>query len=711
MSTAEVYDPTTNTWTATTNTMAGPRAEHTATHHGGTSKKVVLVGGYDTNDLSTVEVYDETTNSFGPLQTMPTSTAGPLTEAKRRDHAAVRLPDGRILIIGGRVGSYYLDTMFLVTDGVVAATNLDAKAPNPIGGPGAVLLPDGKVLVISGTSLDGGGERYMRTSFTISVAGTTATVTPRAELPVARLRSIGFVANVGPNKDRAMFVGGAITSATSEKTRVASEGGVMYDAAANTWLPLPLMASKRTFAAGGLLPGGRFLISGGAGDIVISGTANQDAEVLDFATMTWKSAGKMLEPRGAHTSAVLNDGSVLFQGGVRAITDGFITLTTGAERFTLQASSAACSADGECSSGFCADGVCCDKACAGQCEACDIAGSVGTCKPVVGEPRGKREKCRVDATSDPGCGLACNGSNTTACQYPAAAAACSSDACASGRETHVSTCDGAGKCKDVPKACGDYGCDTKTCKTTCVTRADCTNPAHFCEAGKCIPQQANGSACTREEACASGLCVDGTCCESKCDGQCQACDVPGQAGRCIAIKGKPHGARSDCEKDASDACKSKVCDGTNTAACAGTVGPCVNYACDDINKICKRVCAADPDCGSGFQCEPATGNCVPRTSRCVDSGELQSADGTRAKCNAFICRDGVCLNKCTSTNDCQNGFVCDGAGVCTPNAGQTSEDAGGCAMGTTSAPLPGLAAFLIALGLLHRRTRRHVRGA
>jgi len=705
-STGEVYDPATNTWTATANNMAGPRSEHTATRVG--ASKVVIVGGSGDRTLSTAEVYDETTNSFGALQILPVTSAGPAgPNGERRAHAAVRLATGEVLVLGGRESTYHLDTMFVVsTSGTVASTVMTTRLPDAVGNPNAVLMPDGTVLVAAGESQDfSGGARFLRSAFSITVSGGTAIVRPLADLPVARLRAIPLIAPVGPHAGRAMFIGGAIASTTSEKTLVTSQGGVIYDAAANKWLPVPLMATKRFLGAGGLIPGGRVLVSGGANDIVITGTANQDAEVLDLSTMTWKWAGKMLEPRAGHMAQVLNDGSVLLVGGVSAISDGFVTLTTGAERFTMQAIAAACAADGECTSGFCADGICCDKACKGQCEACNATGSAGTCKPITGEPRGAREKCKLDLTADPACGLSCDGVDATACKYPGSAATCSTDACAAGRETHASTCDGAGKCKDVARACGDYTCATTTCKITCAAKADCVNAAHFCEAGKCIPQQASGSPCTRDEACATGICVDGTCCESKCDGQCQACDVPGQAGKCVPIKGKPHGTRADCEKDSADACKSKSCDGTNTAACAGTVGPCSNYACDDTAKVCKTVCATNADCGAGFECDSSNGTCVPRTSRCIGNAEFQAADGSKTKCNAYVCQSGACLDKCTSTNDCQNGFVCDGAGACVATAtAAAGDESGGCSMGTRGSPA--WAAIALLIGLARRRRTR-----
>jgi hypothetical protein len=41
-----------------------------------------------------------------------------------------------------------------------------------------------------------------------------------------------------------------------------------------------------------------------------------------------------------------------------------------------------CTDDSECVTGHCADGLCCDGACSGTCEACDLVGLEGTCKPI-----------------------------------------------------------------------------------------------------------------------------------------------------------------------------------------------------------------------------------------------------------------------------------------------------------------------------------------
>ena len=43
---------------------------------------------------------------------------------------------------------------------------------------------------------------------------------------------------------------------------------------------------------------------------------------------------------------------------------------------------AVCAANSECQSNFCVDGVCCNAACGGLCQACNLAGSLGTCSNI-----------------------------------------------------------------------------------------------------------------------------------------------------------------------------------------------------------------------------------------------------------------------------------------------------------------------------------------
>jgi hypothetical protein len=76
---AELFDPTTNTFTEIAATMSEPRFMHTATLL--LSGKVLLVGGQkDAGDVSSAELYDPDTNSFTPT--------GSLVGGPRSGHTA-----------------------------------------------------------------------------------------------------------------------------------------------------------------------------------------------------------------------------------------------------------------------------------------------------------------------------------------------------------------------------------------------------------------------------------------------------------------------------------------------------------------------------------------------------------------------------------------------------------------------------------------------
>ena len=116
--------------------------------------------------------------------------------------------------------------------------------------------------------------------------------------------------------------------------------------------------------------------------------------------------------------------------------------------------------------------MCCDSPCTEQCLACDVPGKLGTCSAVSGAPHAGHGSCAGVVGGL--CGQRCDGLVTTACAYPDGTTPCGVEACKDGSETHSATCDAAGKCLDVPKSCGGYGCDAIKCKTLCATKADCT---------------------------------------------------------------------------------------------------------------------------------------------------------------------------------------------------------------------------------------------
>jgi N-acetylneuraminic acid mutarotase len=137
LNTMEVYDPSSNTWSLAPMPMA--RADLAAV--AGPDGRIYAIGGADGRILNTVEVYDPATNSWSEAAPMPTA---------RADLAAVAGPDGRIYAIGGIDNNLNSLSTVEVYD---PATNSWSEAPDMptardylAAAPG----PDGRIYALGG---------------------------------------------------------------------------------------------------------------------------------------------------------------------------------------------------------------------------------------------------------------------------------------------------------------------------------------------------------------------------------------------------------------------------------------------------------------------------------------------------------------------------------------------------------------------------------
>jgi hypothetical protein len=227
LGTAERYDPAANTWSVTRGAMNDRRELFTATPL--TDGRVLLVGGLSLKKretLTTAEVYDPATDAFTP-------TADGM-QIDRFEHAAVRLADGRVLVVGGKswkVGQ---------PDHPLASAEIYDPATGRfrlVGGamrqarsrPTATLLLDGRVLIAGGT--DHGKPALACEIFD-----------PRAErfTPAAPLKEGRMAHDAVRLPDGRVLVAGGWSDARHASTPTVE----VYDPDADRWESLPDLPSS-----------------------------------------------------------------------------------------------------------------------------------------------------------------------------------------------------------------------------------------------------------------------------------------------------------------------------------------------------------------------------------------------------------------------------------------------------------------------------------
>jgi len=316
-----------------------------------------------------------------------------------------------------------------------------------------------------------------------------------------------------------------------------------------------------------------------------------------------------------------------------------------------------CTGVNDCVSGFCVDGVCCNAACAGQCQACDGAGTPGTCLPVAGDPHGARAKCKGAGA----CAGTCNGTMGASCTYPGAEKTCGAASCTNGTAQPASVCDGDGACtKPSTISCDPYPCAGTECAGGCSASSPCA-PDSYCYAGKCKQKLDDGIACADGTQCKNGFCTGGVCCNVACTGDCQSCTIAGAMGICT-------------NKPATTVCRDSKGDCDPAETCTGTSGTCPADALRDASFVCRPVagvCDQPETCtGSSPTC-PATNVFKSASTTCRAAADLcdeaETCTGTSADCPAngfkppgFTCRAAADL--------CDQADTCNGSSASCPNA-------------------------------------------
>lgn len=292
-----------------TGSLSQPRRNFTLTKLA--DGRVIAIGGDVVTDVPTmisdVEIYDPTSETW--------SDAAPLPEP-RANHVATLLADGRVLVTGGGPTSII---GLPSGPGTVASAVLYDPAQNAWSPTGAMKTPraahqalrlaDGRVVVVGGGTDQSAGTcapQYPDCTVPVATATTevwdptTGAFTDVGSLTTARF-SFTLTALVS---GELVAIGGVDTTSTKSTEQL--------DPATLTWTSVGNLIADRFYHGGTLLPSGRVLVAGGKKANV---SPLSSAELYDPTAKAFALTEPIDPPRTSPVLVTLPSGRALIAGG------------------------------------------------------------------------------------------------------------------------------------------------------------------------------------------------------------------------------------------------------------------------------------------------------------------------------------------------------------------------------------------------------------
>lgn len=258
----DLFDPATDTWTATGSVSYG-RSYHTATLLN--DGRVLITGGY-TGSVNTpaCEIYDPVAGTWSQTDSLVTG---------RSYHTATLLSDGKVLVVGGYnpAAGFQLSSAEIF-DPVTETWSAAATMNDPRAWHSASLLSDGRVMVAGGEFFTGG------TPFAYEGLSSVEAYDPVADswsglndMP----GGLSYNQQFTLNSNRVIVIAGL--ASTDYGSGFSSAPGVtyLYNVTANTWSNAPMNIDARIEFGATQMSGDRVMVTGGS---------DQTAEIFDNFT-------------------------------------------------------------------------------------------------------------------------------------------------------------------------------------------------------------------------------------------------------------------------------------------------------------------------------------------------------------------------------------------------------------------------------------------
>jgi hypothetical protein len=283
ISSAEIFDPETNTFTPTRD-MNAPRDGHTATLL--PNGRVLIAGGWDQSGrTSTAELYDPQTGTFESTGSMM---------ASRQGLTATLLKNGKVLIAGGDSARNAPQLTAELYDPATKTFTPTGSLKDGRMAHTSTLLNDATVLLIGGTPGDG----TILASAEIYDPG-TGQFTSTGDANMVRYKHSAVLLKGG----NVLILGGSDQDDWIGKY----DSAEIYDFKSGTFIRIPDMHGKRFKLADAavLLGDGNVLIGGG----------NRQIEIFDAQNQRFILGGKLDNDYFYSVLTRLQDGQVLITGG------------------------------------------------------------------------------------------------------------------------------------------------------------------------------------------------------------------------------------------------------------------------------------------------------------------------------------------------------------------------------------------------------------